>query len=70
MAKHADCQLDAQVDVSEMMGAEIYLYLGTKGNKMTARVAPTSKARNGTPSALHSIPTRLPVRRRDQADHP
>ena len=47
MAKHADCQLDAQVDVSEMMGAEIYLYLEYKGNKMTARVAPTSKARNG-----------------------
>ena len=47
MAKHTDCQLDAQVDVSEMMGAEIYLYLEYKGNKMTARVAPTSKARNG-----------------------
>ena len=47
MAKHTDCQLDAQVDVSEMMGAEIYLYLQYKGNKMTARVAPTSKARNG-----------------------
>ena len=47
MAKHTDCQLEAQVDVSEMMGAEIYLYLEYKGNKMTARVAPTSKARNG-----------------------
>ena len=47
MAKHTDCQLDAKVDVSEMMGAEIYLYLEYKGNKMTARVAPTSKARNG-----------------------
>ena len=33
MAKHTDCQLDAQVDVSEMMGAEIYLYLEYKGNK-------------------------------------
>ena len=30
-----------------LMGAEIYLYLEYKGNKMTARVAPTSKARNG-----------------------
>ena len=27
MAKHPDCHLEAQVDVSEMMGAEIYLYL-------------------------------------------
>ena len=40
MAKHPDCHLEAQVDVSEMMGAEIYLYLEYKGNKMTARVAP------------------------------
>ena len=47
MAKHPDCQLNAEVDVSEMMGAEIYLYMEYKGNKMTARVAPTSKARNG-----------------------
>ena len=47
MAKHTDCQLEATVDVSEMMGAEIYLYLEYKGNKMTARVAPTSKAKNG-----------------------
>ena len=46
MAKHPDCQLNAEVEVSEMMGAEIYLYLDYKGNKMTARVAPTSKARN------------------------
>ena len=30
-----------------MMGAEIYLYLDYKGNKMTARVSPTSKARHG-----------------------
>ena len=40
-------ELGLIVDVSEMMGAEIYLYLEYKGNKMTARVAPTSKARNG-----------------------
>jgi multiple sugar transport system ATP-binding protein len=30
-----------------MMGAEIYLYLEYKTNKMTARVASTSKAHNG-----------------------
>ena len=47
MAKHPDCQLNAEVEVSEMMGAEIYLYLDYKGNKMTARVSPTSKARHG-----------------------
>ena len=58
MAKHADCQLMLRVDVSEMMGAEIYLYLEYKGNKMTARVAPTSKARNGDTVRVASIPTR------------
>ena len=30
------------------MGSEIYLYLTYKGYKMTARVAPTSKAKNGS----------------------
>ena len=29
------------------MGSEIYLYLTYKGYKMTARVNPTSKAKNG-----------------------
>ena len=47
MAKHTDCQLDAQVDVSEMMGAEIYLYLTYQGQNLMARVAPTSKSRRG-----------------------
>ena len=50
--------MDTQVDVSEMMGAEIYLYLEYKGNKMTARVAPTSNARNGDTVRVASIPTR------------
>ena len=47
LAAHADSALTATVEVSELMGSEIYLYLDYKGNKMTARVAPTSKARNG-----------------------
>ena len=47
MERHPECHLKATVDVSEMMGAEIYLYLEYKGNKMTARVASTSKAKNG-----------------------
>ena len=46
--KHADCKLTTTVEVSELMGSEIYLYLEYKGNKMTARVAPTSKAKNGS----------------------
>ena len=48
VAKHSDCKLNATVEVSELMGSEIYLYLDYKGNKLTARVAPTSKAKNGS----------------------
>jgi len=47
LEKHPASHIEAEVEVSELMGAEIYLYLEYKGNKMTARVAPTSKARNG-----------------------
>ncbi|WP_395151551.1 ABC transporter ATP-binding protein [uncultured Allofournierella sp.] len=46
--KKGGCRLEATVEVSELMGSEIYLYLVYKGNKMTARVAPTSKAKNGS----------------------
>ncbi|EJW98566.1 sugar ABC transporter, ATP-binding protein, partial [gut metagenome] len=45
--KCSGCKLKATVEVSELMGSEIYLYLTYKGNRMTARVAPTSKAKNG-----------------------
>ena len=47
LAKHPDTKLEAEVEVSELMGAEIYLYLTYKGQNMMARVAPTSKARRG-----------------------
>ena len=71
MAKHPDCHLETQVDVSEMMGAEIYLYLEYKGNKMTARVAPTSKARNGDTVRVAFDPHKVPcLRCGDRADHP
>ena len=71
MAKHTDCQLEAQVEVSEMMGAEIYLYLEYKGNKMTARVAPTSKARNGDTVRVAFDRTRSTCSTlRPKADHP
>ena len=39
--------LEANVDVTELMGAEIYLYLNIAGIPITARVEPTSKAKPG-----------------------
>lgn len=37
--------IDCTVDITEMMGAEVYLYLTCEGTPLTARVAPTSTAR-------------------------
>lgn len=39
--------IDATVEVTELMGAEIYLYLVCEGNNIIARVAPTSPAQAG-----------------------
>ena len=47
LAKHPDSKLETEVEVSELMGAEIYLYLTYKGQNLMARVAPTSKSRRG-----------------------
>ena len=43
----SDTIIDANVDVTELMGAEIYLYLNINGAPITARVDPTSKAKPG-----------------------
>ena len=40
-----DCVVKADVEVTELMGAETYLYLNVQGINMTARVEPTSTAR-------------------------
>lgn len=45
LEKFAHCKINADVEVTEMMGAETYLYLTVEGISMTARVEPTSTAR-------------------------
>ena len=47
LEKHADGILNADVEVTELMGAEIYLYVDVAGNKITARVDSSSQARSG-----------------------
>ncbi len=47
MNMYPDSIISADVDVVEMMGSEIYLYLIVEGCNFTARVAPTSTARTG-----------------------
>ncbi len=47
LAKHKDATITANVEVSELMGSEIYLYLTYKDYRLTARVLPSSTAKNG-----------------------
>ena len=47
LKKYADGAVEAKVEVTELMGAEIFLYLSCEGNAITARVDPTSKTQAG-----------------------
>ena len=39
--------VDAKVEITELMGAETYLYLDSEGHNMIARVAPETTAKSG-----------------------
>jgi multiple sugar transport system ATP-binding protein len=45
--------ITAIVEVTEPMGAEIYVYVDINGVLMTARVTPKSKLRGGDTAKLH-----------------
>jgi len=47
IANSPDTVVTANVDLTELLGAEIYLYLNIAGNNVTARVDPRSKAKVG-----------------------
>ncbi len=47
LAEFADCKVQAKVEVTEMMGAETFLYFNVEGFDFTARVEPTSTAHPG-----------------------
>ena len=47
LRRMADSIVEADVEVTELMGAEIYLYLLTDETKLIARVSPRSKTRAG-----------------------
>ena len=47
VADHADTSFDASVEVTELMGAEIYLYIVVDEQNLIARVSPRSTARAG-----------------------
>ena len=45
LAKYADGVVEADVEVTELMGAETYLYMNCEGQTINARVAPTNTAK-------------------------
>jgi len=47
IAKYPDGVIEVNVEVTELLGAEKYLYTMCEGQNINARVAPTSKARAG-----------------------
>jgi len=47
VATNADSAVDTTVEVNELMGSEVYLYLKYGDTTLTARVAPTTKAKAG-----------------------
>ena len=47
LAIHTDGIVEADVEVTELMGAETYLYMNCEGQSINARVAPTNTARPG-----------------------
>ena len=47
LEQYKDSHIKAMTEVTELMGAETYLYLDILGNNLTARVEPTSTAKPG-----------------------
>ncbi len=48
MAKYPNATIQATINVYELLGAEVFLYFELEGANMTARVKPTTTARNGS----------------------
>ena len=53
--------VDAYVELTEMMGAETYLYLICEGNSITARVNPRSTARPGDDIKVAIDPNKIHI---------
>ncbi len=71
----ADAVIDAHVDVTELMGAEIYLYVSTDGldphtpQNLIARVSPRAVARTGDDIKLAIDTTRIHIFDKDTEKH-
>ena len=61
LAKYADTKLQAAVDVTELMGAETYLYLTIDGMNFIARVKPDSTAERNQTIDICLDPTKIHI---------
>ena len=53
--------INAYVEITEMMGAETYLYLTCEGNSLTARVSPRTTAKPGDDIQVAIDPNRIHI---------
>lgn len=59
LAIHTDGIIEADVEVTELMGAETYLYMNCEGQAINARVAPTNTARPGDKIKIALEPSKI-----------
>ena len=59
VSANPDGIIEAKVEVTELMGAETYLYMDSEGQKINARVAPTSTAKPGDKITIALEPAKI-----------
>ena len=59
VAAHKDGVVEADVEVTELMGAETYLYMNCEGQAINARVAPTNTAKPGDKIDIALEPSKI-----------
>ncbi len=59
VAAYKDGVVEADVEVTELMGAETYLYMNCEGHNINARVAPTNTARPGDKIDITIEPSKI-----------
>ena len=61
LAQYPDSVIDCDVEVTELMGAEIYLYIVSEEQNLIARVPPTSTARAGDTIKVALDPSKIHI---------
>ena len=56
---HSEGKVTANVEVTELMGAETYLYMNSEGHAINARVSPTSTAKPGDKISIAIEPSKI-----------